>query len=66
MASQRITSWFKTQCAAVCRSCDAVVSMTETVCPTCGQSDPARVTMSAVTAVFAFAASAIIAMLQFA
>lgn len=51
---------------SACRSCDMGVNVSETVCPRCGQSDPARVPMSAVTAVFGFAACVIIATFQFA
>ena len=43
-----------------CRECDLEVSITETACPRCGASDPARIPWAAVTAVIAVSVGVII------
>jgi ribosomal protein L37E len=60
---QRVGSWVKAQSNRTihCRECDASVSITEKICAHCGASDPARVPWSAVTAMCALAAAAIVA-----
>lgn len=66
-ALPKVVDWVRRQTAKTqkCRECDLHVSMSETVCPRCGASDPARVPWSAVTAVFALCACVIIATMLF-
>lgn len=50
----RFVDWTREQAkkTQTCRSCDLSVSVSDTVCPRCGASDPAQVPMTAATAVF--------------
>lgn len=65
-ATSSVVDWVRTQKikTSACRECDFEVTMTESVCPRCGQSDPARVPMSAATAIFALSACVILAVLS--
>lgn len=62
-----LSSWVREQSrrSVACRECDMKVSISETVCPRCGAADPARIPMSAVTAIFAICACIVLAMFVF-
>ncbi len=62
-----LSSWIREQSrrTVACRECDVRVSISETVCPRCGAADPARIPMSAVTAILAVCACVVLAMIVF-
>lgn len=58
----KATDWLREQVSQTqqCRSCDYPVSFSESMCPQCGASEPARVPAAAVRALIGVAAAIVL------